>query len=301
MECKIIDGTQHAAAVRAKVKQNIGNPFSMLSSNVLRPGEDVMCCIPDRTGSAPHLAIVLVGEDPASQVYIKHKKKTCEELGFSFTLRTLPETATQQEVLDVVEALNNNAAINGILVQQPLPPHINTLTIVKSIAPKKDVDCLHPQNLGLVAKGAAQLLPCTPAGVVELLKRENIEIAGKNAVVVGRSDVVGKPLALMLLGENATVTICHSHTQNLEAICRSADILVVAIGKAKFIHGGYVKPGAVVIDVGIHREGKKLCGDVDFDSVVTQAAYVTPVPGGVGPMTVAMLMQNCMRAWKAQR
>jgi len=279
MTSKIIDGKAHAAAIRKEVKD----------------------IITSHGGAAPHLAVVLVGENPASLVYIKHKQGACEEIGINFSLHSLPETATQQEVLNTIDALNNNPDVHGILVQQPLPPKLNTHEVVLRVDPKKDVDCLHPHNLGLVAMGQAQMLPCTPSGVVNLLKRENIDISGKHAVIVGRSNIVGKPLAFMLLEENATITICHSRTKNLPQVCQTADILVAAIGDANYITADYVKEGAVVIDVGINRQGKKLCGDVDYKNVLAKASYITPVPGGVGPMTVAILMENCVRAYRLQR
>ena len=278
---KIIDGKKHAADIRLWIKnQLVGNS--------------------DRLKSYPRLAVVLVGENPASMVYIKHKQSDCKEIGIGFELVHLPETATQKEVISAVQELNHRLDITGILVQQPLPKHINTHEVVCAVAPEKDVDCLHPLNLGLVAMGQGNLLPCTPAGVVELLKRENIEISGKNAVIIGRSNIVGKPLALLLTAENATVTVCHSKTQNLAEICRNADILVAAIGSPNFVTADYIKPGAVVIDVGINRVGDKLCGDADYDNVAKVAGYITPVPGGVGPMTRAVLMQNCVKAWEVQ-
>jgi len=281
MASKIINGTEYAAAIRAKLSDFI---------NSRRP----------ESTPPPHMAVVLVGENPASLVYIKNKRNDCEEIGIKFTLHCLPKTATQQEVLAAVHELNNNPDVNGILVQQPLPAHIDTHKIIMSIDPEKDVDCLHPNNLGLVAMGQAHLLPCTPSGIVSLLKQESIEISGKHAVIVGRSGVVGKPLAFMLLEENATVTVCHSKTQNLSEICRSADILVAAIGQPKFITADFVKEGAVVIDVGVNRQSKKLCGDVDFENIAPKASHITPVPGGVGPMTRATLMQNCVKAWEKQ-
>jgi len=242
-----------------------------------------------------HLSVLLVGDDPASKTYIKHKKIACEKAGFGFTAYALPKTATENEVIAKVKDINNSAT-NGIIVQQPLPAHINKNAVVDAIDPSKDVDCLHHKNLGLLTQGREFFLPCTPAGIVHLLKEEGIEIAGKHAVIVGRSDIVGKPLAFMLLKENATVTICHSKTKNLQEICRQADILIAAIGKAKFITAAYIKDGAVVIDVGINRQDGKLCGDVDFEDVLGKVSHITPVPGGVGPMTVAMLLWNCGKA-----
>ena len=273
---KIICGKTHAAAVRQAVKKRVDS------------------------GVQPHLAVVLVGENPDSLTYIKHKKKACEEIGIGFSLHTLLETATQDEVLHTVEWLNADKNINAILVQQPLPPQICKNIVEEAIDPIKDVDCLHPFNLGIVATGRPRFSPCTPAGIIDLLKREHIQIAGKHAVIIGRSDIVGKPLAFMLLNENATVTICHSRTQNLQEICRQADILVAAMRQPKFITEDYMKPGAVIIDVGINPIAGKLYGDVDFENVCGKASYITPVPGGVGPMTIAMLMENCVKAWELQ-
>ncbi|MCL1864141.1 MAG: bifunctional 5,10-methylenetetrahydrofolate dehydrogenase/5,10-methenyltetrahydrofolate cyclohydrolase [Defluviitaleaceae bacterium] len=268
MAGKIIDGKKHAATIRAEVKAQ---------------GKDCK------------LAVILVGDDPASIVYINMKKKACEEVGFDFELFKLPETAAQSEVNALIDKLNNDDKITGILVQQPFPAHLNKNEILTRLNPKKDVDCLHPYNVGLAMSGQGSLLPCTPAGCITLLKREGIEIAGKHAVVVGRSDIVGKPLALMLLAENATVTICHSRTKNLAEECLRADILVAAVGIPKLITADMVKENAVVIDVGVNRQGGKVCGDVDF-VVLVKALYMTPVPGGVGPMTVATLMENCLKA-----
>ena len=278
MDSSIIDGKKHAASIKADIKKQLD----------ASPAK-----------SRPHLAVVLVGDNPASLVYVKHKSNDCKEIGIGFELIHLPETTTEAEVLGIISELNSRPSVSGILVQQPLPSHINTHTVVCSVSREKDVDCLNPTNLGLVAMNRANLLPCTPSGVIELLKRENIEISGKHAVIVGRSNIVGKPLAFMLLNEDATVTICHSKTKNLAEVCRSADILIAAIGKANFITADYVKPGAAVIDVGINRQNDGLCGDVDFESVSNVASHITPVPGGVGPMTRAVLMQNCVRAWEA--
>ncbi|MCL1845504.1 MAG: bifunctional 5,10-methylenetetrahydrofolate dehydrogenase/5,10-methenyltetrahydrofolate cyclohydrolase [Defluviitaleaceae bacterium] len=273
---KIIDGKKHAATIRAEV--------------AALPAE--------KKGK---LAVVLVGDNPASIVYINMKKKACEECGIDFELFKLPENASHGEVLNLIDGINNDSKITGVLVQQPFPPQIIKDEVLSRMNPKKDVDCLHPYNVGLAATGQGTLLPCTPAGCVTLLKREGIEISGKKAVIVGRSDIVGKPLALMLLAENATVTICHSRTKNLAEECRAADILVAAIGRAKFITADMVKPGAIVIDVGVNRlEGKKVCGDVDYDAIFDKCSYITPVPGGVGPMTVATLMENCVKAWELQ-
>ena len=274
---KIIDGKKHAAAIRAEVKA---------------------------AGVQAHLAVVLVGEDPSAKVYIRMKQKACAEVGFESSMHKLEETATQAEVIEVIDRLNNDPAVTGILVQQPFPAHLNKLEIVSRVSPHKDVDCLGATNVGLATMGCGELLPCTPAGVIELLKRENIEIAGKHAVVIGRSDIVGKPMSLLLLANDATVTICHSRTKNLAEVCRTADILVAAVGRPKMITAEYIKPGAVVIDVGIHDIGvtksgkRRVCGDVDYDSCADIVSYITPVPGGVGPMTVAVLIQNCLKASK---
>jgi len=247
----------------------------------------------------PHLAVVLVGDNPASKVYIEMKQKACEEVGINFSLHTLPQEATQREVLTTIDRLNASSQVTGILVQQPLPPHIDKHNCVSKIHPSKDVDCLHPYNVGLLIAGKGNVLPGTPAGIINLLDRENISLEGKHVVIVGRSDIVGKPLAFMALERNATVTVCHSFTQNLAEICSTADILVVAIGKAGFITSKYVKEGAVVIDVGVNRlESGKVVGDVDFETVLDKVSYITPVPKGVGPMTVATLLENCLRAWE---
>ena len=243
------------------------------------------------------LAVILVGEDPASKVYVGNKKKACEYTGIRSESFELPADTTQEKLLSLIEELNNRKDIHGILVQLPLPKHIDEKAVIDAISPDKDVDGFHPVSVGRMCIGEKGFLPCTPAGVIELLKRSNIEIAGKNAVVIGRSNIVGKPMALLLLRENATVTICHSRTKDLPAICKEADILVAAVGKPKMIDRSYVKDGATVIDVGIHRmENGKLCGDVDFDDVKDVAGAMTPVPGGVGPMTIAMLMKNCVEA-----
>jgi methylenetetrahydrofolate dehydrogenase (NADP+)/methenyltetrahydrofolate cyclohydrolase len=265
-----IDGRAHAAAIRNEIK-----------------AAKKIC----------KLAVVLVGENPASIVYINMKKKACEEVGFDFELLKLPENSSQAEVLNLIDKINNDEKITGAIIQQPFPSHLNKNEILSRLSPKKDVDCLHPHNVGLAMSGNGKLLPCTPAGCLTLLKREGITIAGKRAVVVGRSDIVGKPLALLLLAENATVTLCHSRTENLAEECRRADILVAAIGKPKFITADMIKTGAVVIDVGVNRlDGKKVCGDVDYQNAREVASFITPVPGGVGPMTVATLLQNCLRA-----
>lgn len=241
------------------------------------------------------LAVIQVGNDPASTVYVGNKKKACAYIGINSLAYELPEETTQEELLDLVRQLNDRKDVNGILVQLPLPAHINEDTVIRTIAPEKDVDGFHPQSVGLLSIGQKGFVSCTPAGIIQLLKRSGIEIDGKECVVVGRSNIVGKPMAMLLIRENGTVTVCHSHTKDLKEVTRRADILVVAIGKRQFITADYVKEGATVIDVGMHRkEDGKLCGDVDFDSVEPVAGAITPVPGGVGPMTIAMLMNNCV-------
>ena len=296
---KIIDGKAHAAAIRAEVKARIEQ---------IAPNK--------RHYKKPALAVILVGDDPASLAYIKGKQSACEEVGIDFQLHKLPDTAKEHDVASLINKLNHSKPCPGILLQQPLPAYMDKNSLLEQINPTNDVDCLNPLNLGRAMNGegrrGTKMLPCTPAGIITLLKRENIQIPGKRAVIVGRSEIVGKPLAFLMLQENATVTICHSHTQNLPEICRDADILVSAVGVPKFITADFVKPGAVVIDVGVNRinsdeiddlsgEHKtRLCGDVDFDNVAAIASYITPVPGGVGPMTVATLMENCVKAWEVQ-
>jgi methylenetetrahydrofolate dehydrogenase (NADP+)/methenyltetrahydrofolate cyclohydrolase len=250
------------------------------------------------------LAVIQVGNDPASSVYVNNKKKACEYIGIKSLAYELPEETTEEELLSLIEKLNQDDAVNGILVQLPVPKHIDEDKIIQTISPKKDVDGFHPQNVGNLVTGGKGFVSCTPAGIIQLLKRSNVEISGKNCVVIGRSNIVGKPMALLMLRENATVTIAHSKTQNLKELCRQADILIVAIGKPQFITADYIKEGAVVIDVGIHRrqitvdgESKtKLCGDVSYEDVAEHTSAITPVPGGVGPMTIAMLMNNCVEA-----
>lgn len=245
------------------------------------------------------LAVIQVGEDPASKVYVRNKKRACEYIGIESISYELPEKTTQEELLEIIDKLNDDEKVNGILCQLPLPKHIDEDVVIKRISPQKDVDGFHPENVGALVIGQKGFVSCTPAGIIELLKRSNIDIDGKHCVIVGRSNIVGKPMALLMLRENATVTVCHSYTKNLKGITKTADILIVAIGKPKFINEEYVKDGAVVIDVGIHRqENKKLCGDVDFDSVCDKTSAITPVPGGVGPMTIAMLMHNCVEGAK---
>jgi len=248
-------------------------------------------------GKKAALAVIQVGNDPASSVYVNNKKKACAYIGIDSLSYELPEETTEEELLALVERLNEDEAVHGILVQLPVPKHIDADKIIQTISPKKDVDGFHPENVGNLVIGEKGFVSCTPAGIIQLLKRSNIEISGKNCVVVGRSNIVGKPMALLMLRENATVTIAHSKTQNLKELCKTADILIIAIGKPQFITAEYVKEGAVIIDVGIHRdENNKLCGDVKFDEVEPLASAITPVPGGVGPMTIAMLMNNCVEA-----
>lgn len=250
-------------------------------------------------GVKPGLAVVLVGEDPASQVYVRNKEKSCIELGFHSEVHRLDASTTQEELLALVAELNSRDNIDGILVQLPLPKHIEEKAVIDAIAVEKDVDGFHPVNVGNLVIGDDSLLPCTPAGVIELIKRTGTGLSGKHAVVIGRSNIVGKPVSLLLQRENATVTMCHSRTANMAELSRQADILVVAIGRANFIDASYVKPGAVVIDVGMNRlDNGKLAGDVDFESAKEVAGYITPVPGGVGPMTITMLMSNTLIAAK---
>ena len=252
-----------------------------------------------KSGKSCCLAVIQVGEDPASSVYVSNKKKACAYIGIDSLSYELPEETTEEELLMLIDKLNLDEAVHGILCQLPLPRHINEKTVLNRIYPKKDVDGFHPQNVGALVVGDFGFVSCTPAGIIELLKRSNVEIEGKNCVVIGRSNIVGKPMALLMLRENATVTICHSKTKNLKEVCKEADILIVAIGRPKYINKDYIKEGAVVIDVGIHRdENNKLCGDVDFSDVESLCSAITPVPGGVGPMTICMLMKNCLEAMK---
>ncbi len=275
----IIDGKAVSADVKARIKAE---------TQELRS-----------EGIIPGLAVIIVGEDPASKIYVASKEKACADIGFYSEKYALPESVTQDELLNLIKKLNNDDRINGILCQLPLPPHLDEKAVINAIDPQKDVDAFHPQNVGKIMIGEYDFLPCTPAGVMELLSAYNIEITGKKCVVIGRSNIVGKPMAMLLLHKNGTVTICHSKTVNLPEICRSADILVAAVGKAEFVTADMVKDGAVVIDVGMNRpEGGKLCGDVDFENVAEKSSYITPVPGGVGPMTIAMLMQNTLTAAK---
>ena len=243
------------------------------------------------------LAVIQVGDDAASSVYVRNKKKACEYIGIHSKSYELPSETTQKELLKLIEDLNADDSVNGILVQLPVPAHIDKKTIINAISPDKDVDGFHPESVGSLTIGQPGFVSCTPAGIIELLKRSNVEMDGKNCVIVGRSNIVGKPMALLMLRENATVTVTHSHTKHLKEISRNADILIVAIGKKEFITGEYIKPGAVVIDVGIHRdENNKLSGDVKYEEAEPIASMITPVPGGVGPMTIAMLMHNCVEA-----
>ena len=253
----------------------------------------------ENTGVTPGLAVVIVGNDPASEVYVRNKCRACEAVGFYSEKYEMPEDTTEKELLDLIEKLNADEKIHGILVQLPLPRHLDVEKVLLAIKPEKDVDAFHPYNTGKIMQGKYDFLPCTPAGVMELLKRYNVEIKGKNCVVIGRSDIVGKPMAMLLLQADGTVTISHSKTKNLKEICASADIIVAAVGRANFVSGDMVKEGAVVIDVGINRlENGKLCGDVNYAEAAEKASAITPVPGGVGPMTIAMLMRNTLTAAK---
>lgn len=248
------------------------------------------------------LAVIQVGNDKASSVYVGNKKKACEYIGISSLSYELGEETTEAELLDLIQKLNKDDKVNGILVQLPLPKHIDEDKVIEAIDPKKDVDGFHPMSVGALSIGKKGFISCTPYGIIELLKRSNIEIAGKECVVIGRSNIVGKPMSMLLLRENATVTICHSRTKDLKEVTKRADILIVAIGKPQFIDSSYVKEGAVVIDVGIHRdENNKLCGDVAYEDVAPHTSAITPVPGGVGPMTIAMLMKNCVNAVEIQK
>ena len=252
-------------------------------------------------GIKPCLAVIIVGNDPASRVYVNNKKKACETVGIKSLEYALPEETTTEELLALIEKLNNDSSVNGILCQLPVPKHINKLAVIESISPEKDVDCFHPVNVGKLSLGRAQLVPCTPAGVIRMLDFAGVEIEGKRAVVIGRSDIVGKPMGIMLMERNATVTVCHSKTRDLPSITKQADILVCTVGKRNIVTADMVKEGAVVIDVGINRNGEgKLCGDVDFENVAPHCSKITPVPGGVGPMTITMLMKNTVTAAKNQ-
>ncbi len=273
---KIIDGKAISAAIKDELKQEIA-----------------------ASGLKATLAVIQVGNDPASTVYVGNKKKACEYIGIGSRSYELPEETTEEELLSLIDRLNSDDEINGILVQLPVPKHIDDRKIIEHISPLKDVDGFHPESVGNLCIGQEGFVSCTPAGIIELLKRSGIEIEGKECVVIGRSNIVGKPMAMLLLANNGTVTVCHSKTKDLAGICKRADILVAAVGKPKMITSEYVKEGAVVIDVGIHRmDNGKLCGDVDYDDVAPHTSAITPVPGGVGPMTIAMLMVNCVKEAK---
>ena len=270
-----------------------GREISLLVKNEIKEKVEEL----KKRGKEITLAVIQVGDNPASTVYVRNKKKACEYTGIRSLSYELPEETSEEELLALVEQLNERPDVNGILVQLPLPAHIDEDAVIRSIDPKKDVDGFHPQSVGALSIGQPGFVSCTPAGVIQLLKRSGVEIEGKECVIVGRSNIVGKPMALLMLRENATVTVCHSRTKDLKEVTRRADILIVAIGKPGFITKEYVKEGAVVIDVGIHRGAdNKLCGDVDFEGVEPVASAITPVPGGVGPMTIAMLMNNCVEA-----
>lgn len=272
----IINGKEISAAIREEIKAGV-------QGMSVRPG----------------LAVVLVGDDPASAVYVRNKSKACAEVGIYSEVYRLPEETGREQLLGLIEQLNQSPLIHGILVQLPLPKHLDPEEVIMAIDPAKDVDAFHPVNVGKIMIGNYDFLPCTPAGVMELLHRSGIEVSGKECVVIGRSNIVGKPQAMLLLHENATVTVCHSKTRDLPSVCRRADILVSAVGKAKFVTADMVKDGAVIIDVGMNRdENGKLCGDVDFEPVSEKASYITPVPGGVGPMTITMLLKNTVTAAK---
>jgi len=253
-------------------------------------------------GYAPALAVILVGEDPASCVYVRNKKIATEGCGMRSLEYRLPESTTEEDLLSLIRKLNADSTVNGILVQMPLPPHISKKKVIECIDPKKDVDAFHPINVGKIGTKDSVFLPCTPAGIMEILRYYHLDVKGKNCVIVGRSDIVGKPMALLMLAADATVTVCHSKTHDLSSFTKNADILVVAVGKAGIVTGEMIKPGAVVIDVGMNRNSdNKLCGDVDFSSAAEKASYITPVPGGVGPMTISMLLVNTLSAAKWQR
>lgn len=277
MAAKIIDGKAISAAIKDELKAKVAEMTQQ--------------------GNRPTLAVVLVGEDPASQVYVKHKKRACEYVGIESVSHELSTDTTEEEMLALVKKLNDDDNVNGILVQLPLPGHIDEDKVIMAIDPSKDVDGFHPISVGNLSIGHDGFVSCTPAGIIELLKRSGIEMQGAEAVIVGRSNIVGKPVSMLLTRENATVTVTHSRTRDLKEVCKRADILVVAIGREKMVDSSYVKPGAAVIDVGINRGADgKLCGDVDYEDCLEIAGAITPVPGGVGPMTIAMLMRNCVIA-----
>ncbi len=282
MAARILDGKSLAAQVRMAVKREV----EALAQRGIRPG----------------LAVVLAGEDPGSRVYVRNKVRACEETGVRSELYELPASVSEEALIDRVLALNDDADVHGILVQLPLPKQIDAQRVLETVSPAKDVDCFHAMNLGALLAGKPRMLPCTPAGVMRLLEHGAIPVAGSHAVVIGRSNIVGKPLALLLLQKDATVTICHSKTPDLENVARSADILVAAVGRAKLVTARMVKPGACVVDVGVNRlRDGSLAGDVDFAAVAEVAGAITPVPGGVGPMTIAMLLENCLRAAGASK
>lgn len=277
---KLISGKAVSAALRTQIREETA-------------------ALRENHGIHPGLAVVLVGNDPASQIYVRNKQKACEEVGFRAFEYRLNENSTQEQLLDLIRVLNKDDKVHGILVQLPLPKHIDEQTVILTIAPEKDVDAFHPMNVGRIMIGNYEFLPCTPAGIMELIDSTGVDLNGANCVVVGRSNIVGKPMAMLLLHRNATVTICHSRTRNLAEVCAGADILVSAVGKPHFIRADMVKDGAVVIDVGMnHDENGKLCGDVEFAEVEPKASYITPVPGGVGPMTITMLLKNTLHAAK---
>lgn len=279
---QIINGKEVSASVKAEVAEETAR-------------------LHEEKGLKVGLAVVIVGNNPASRVYVNNKKKACEAVGFQSFEYALDENTTQEQLLDLVNVLNRDDRVNGILVQLPLPAHIDEKAVIDAISPAKDVDAFHPVNVGKIMIGEYAFLPCTPAGVMRLIASTGIDICGKQCVVIGRSNIVGKPMAMLLLQQNGTVTICHSKTKNLKEICLGADILVVAVGRANFVTGDMVKEGAVVIDVGMNRlDNGKLCGDVEYESAEKKASYITPVPGGVGPMTIAMLMKNTLTAAKQQ-
>ncbi len=277
---KLIDGKVISSAVKERVKNAVADL--------------------NKQGITVGLAVIIVGEDPASKVYVNNKKKACEALGIISEEYALPENTTQEELLSLIDMLNKKESINGILCQLPLPKHLDEGAVINAISPEKDVDAFHPVNVGKIMQGDYDFVPCTPAGIMEMLQYENIDITGKSCVVIGRSNIVGKPMSMLLLHKNGTVTVCHSKTQNLKEVCKNADILVAAVGRPNFVTADMVKENAVVIDVGINRVDGKLVGDVNFNEVCEKASYITPVPGGVGPMTIAMLMQNTLTAAKKQ-
>ena len=257
----------------------------------------VRVCELKKRGIHPCLAVIQVGDDPASTVYVGNKKKACDFIGMDSRTFKLPEETAQEDLLCLIRRLNEDETVHGILVQLPVPDHMDEKAIIETISPDKDVDGFHPRSVGALSIGDEGFVSCTPAGIIELLKRSGVEMDGRECVIVGRSNIVGKPMGMLMLRENATVTICHSHTRDLRSVCRRADILIAAVGKPRFFDASYVKEGAVVIDVGIHRdEAGRLCGDVDFEDVRDRVSAITPVPGGVGPMTIAMLMNNCVEA-----